>query len=84
MANNSPGPAQWLTVPGRLLLIGSLAGAGLIIYFLAANTIRDLPNGVYSLGMWTLPGFLGALIFFAVSSRVLEARGIRIFRRRGR
>jgi hypothetical protein len=38
------GPIEWLTVPGRLLLIGTIVGCGGVLYWYFAITLANLPS----------------------------------------
>jgi hypothetical protein len=82
MAGKRSGPAELLTFAGRLVLIGSMAAFFVVLYFLAAGTIPDLPSGVYPWAMWTIPSMLAGLLIFVVVSRVLEILGIQIYRKK--
>jgi uncharacterized membrane protein YgdD (TMEM256/DUF423 family) len=77
----SPAIARWLTIPGRLLLIGTLLGAGALFcaYFLA--TAPELPSGRYPMLMWIIPLGIAGFLFFRVAAFVLEKIGIRIYTR---
>ena len=74
------GPAEWLTVPGRLLLMVSLmGGCGLFCgYFLA--TWGSLPDGSYPVFIWVAPvGAISFIFFFGVAF-IFEVIGVRIYR----
>jgi hypothetical protein len=77
-----PGPADWLTVPGRLLLIFTLvAGAG-AFYFYFMGSYDVLPPGSYPVLLWLLPVALAGVAFFWVAALVLERLGVPIYRNR--
>lgn len=50
-----PGPADWLTIPGRLLPTFTLAGWGALLYFHVIATAPELPRGRYPVVLWVLP-----------------------------
>jgi uncharacterized RDD family membrane protein YckC len=78
-----PGPADWFTVPGLLLLIFTIlaCAATFVWYFLA--TSDNLPAGSYPIFFWLFPILTGGLFFFLIAAFLLEKLGIRIYRRRG-
>ena len=76
------GPADWLTVPGRLLLIVSLAGWGALLYFYVTGTVDDLPRGRYPIVLWVLPVTIAAFAFYMVVAFILEKCGVRIYRQK--
>jgi len=76
-----PGPIQWLTVPGRLLLIGTIIACGGLLYGYFAHTLPLLPRGSYPVYMWVVPVLLVGLFFFLVTAFLLERIGVRIYRR---
>jgi hypothetical protein len=78
-----PGPADWLTVPGRLLLIVTLVGCMGLFYWYFMSTESSLPSGSYPVLMWIVPVALGGFIFFVGMAFVFERIGIRIYRRGG-
>ena len=80
----SPGPADWLTIPGRLLLILTLIGfaGGYGLYMLWG--LENLPRGSYPILFFIVPVLLVAALFFVVTAFVLERLGIHIYRRRDR
>ena len=80
-AGGSPGPAEWLTVPGRLLLIATLAGAAGTFYFYFMQTYGDLPAGRYPVLLWVVPVAAAAVAFFFIASLLLQRLGVRIYRK---
>ena len=77
-----PGPADWLTVPGRLLLILTVVGGACLFYFYFIGTYEDLPAGRYPVLLWLVPVGVAAVAFFFVTALVLERLGVRIYRNR--
>jgi hypothetical protein len=77
-----PGPAEWLTVPGRLLLIACLAAGAAGFYFYFIATYEELPPGSYPVLLWLVPVALAAIAFFVAAAAVLERLGVRIYRNR--
>ncbi len=78
-----PGPVEWLTVPGRVLVIITIAGcAGLFLWFTGLTT-RDLPQGSYPIAMWILPILVVGFFVFIGTAFAMEKLGVKIFRRRG-
>jgi hypothetical protein len=76
----APGPVEWLTVPGRLLLIATVAGAAGVFawYFLAV--VDDLPPGSVPVLFFLAPVAIGAVVFFFVTAFVLRRGGVPIYR----
>lgn len=72
---------QWLTVPGRLLLILTMVGFASAFYFLFLASIPLLPPGRYPIWFWVLPIGLGFAAVFGVTAMFLEVVGIKVFRR---
>jgi hypothetical protein len=79
----SRGPADWLTVRGRLLLILTLLSfaGGFTWYTLRA--LETLPSGSYPFLFFAIPVLIAAVVFFFAVAFLLERLGIRIYRRRG-
>jgi hypothetical protein len=77
-----PGPAEWLTVPGRLLLIATLAGGAGALYFYFMAGYEGLPPGRYPVLLWVVPVALAAGAFFFVAAFVLERLGVCVYRNR--
>ena len=76
-----PGPIEWLTVPGRLLLIAAIVGFVATFYFYFVNTIADFPTGRYPVVMWVLPVAAAWGAFFFLAAFILERLGLSIYRR---
>ena len=75
------GPIEWLTVPGRLLLIGTVVGCAAVLYWYVAITLPNLPSARYPLVIWVVPVLLCAFFFFLIAAFVLERLGVQIYRR---
>jgi hypothetical protein len=75
-----PGPADWFTVPGRLLLVFTLIGCMGLFYWYFMSTAESLPGGSYPILMWVVPVALGGGAFFLAAAFVLERLGVRIYR----
>ena len=75
------GPVEWLTVPGRLLLICTIVGCAGVLYWYFAITLPNLPGGRYPLVVWVVPVLLGAFFFFLIAAFLLERLGVQIYRR---
>jgi len=76
-----PGPADWFTPVGILLLAATIIGFVVVFYFFFMGTIFILPPGRYLVVMWVAPVAIVALVFFLIAALVLEKCGIPIFRR---
>ena len=76
------GPADWLTVPGRLLLIFTLIGFGGGFTWYTLWALETLPSGSYPFLFFVFPVLLAAAVFFFATAFLLERLGIRIYRRR--
>ena len=76
-----PGPIEWFTVAGRLLLMVAIVGFAATLYFFLEMTIPDLPAGSYPVVMWMLPVALAWGAFFFLAAFILEKLGIAIYRR---
>ena len=72
-----PGPADWLTVPGRLLLIATIAGGTALFCFYFLGTFEELPPGRYPILFWLVPVALAAGAFFFGAALLLERLGVR-------
>jgi membrane protein implicated in regulation of membrane protease activity len=76
-----PGPADWFTPAGVLLLAATIIGFAALFYFYFMGTIFSLPAGSYPVVMWVIPVAIVALVFFFIAARVLEKCGVVIYRR---
>ncbi len=74
------GPIEWLTVPGRLLLIGTIIAWAAGLYWYVAITLPNLPSGRYPVIFWVVPVLLAAFFFFLAAAFVLERLGVKIYR----
>ena len=83
MDRHHPGPADWLTVPGRLLLIFTLVGGMGLFYWYFMSTAESLPSGSYPILVWVVPVALGGVAFFVGMAFIFERIGVRIYRRGG-
>ena len=78
----APGPADWLTLPGRLLLVLTVIGfAGGYVWY-TVRGLESLPSGRYPIVFFAFPVLLAAAVFFFVVAFLLERLGVRIYRRR--
>ena len=75
------GPAEWFTVPGRLLLILTVAGAAALFAWYFLVLVDDLPAGSYPVVVFVAPVAVGAVLFFLSAAFVLERIGVRIYQR---
>lgn len=75
------GVRKWLTVPGRLLLIGSIVGTMALGVGWFEFTMEGMPPGRYPVLLWVVPVLLAGGAFFGLAALVLERLGIRIYRK---
>jgi hypothetical protein len=75
------GVRKWLTVPGRLLLIGPTVGTMVLGVGWFEYTIEGMPPGQYPVLLWAAPVLLTGGAFFGLAALVLERLGIRIYRK---
>ena len=78
----APGPADWLTVPGRLLLILAVLGFAGGFTWYTVRGLEALPSGRYPILFFAFPVLLAAAVFFFAVAFLLERLGVRIYRRR--
>ena len=76
-----PGPADWFTPAGILLLAATIVGFVALFYFFFMATIKELPTGRYYVLMWVVPVAIVALVFFLIAAGILEKCGVVIYRR---
>ena len=76
------GPARWLTVPGRLLLIATFVGFGGGFGWFLLWAMENLPPGRYPLFALVVPLLVLAVLFFLAAAFVLERVGVAVYRRR--
>jgi hypothetical protein len=72
---------QWLTIPGRLLLLVVIVGTVSVLLWWLMHTLPELPAGSYPIALWLVPAVLFGSLVFGTSSWLLEALGVRVFRR---
>jgi len=79
--DDAPPIAKWLTVPGRLLLIITIAGSGglFCVYFLEST--KSLPGGSYPIVIWLVPVGMAGFAFFKVTAFLLEKAGVKIYQK---
>ncbi len=75
-------PLRDVTIPGRLLVVGTvfLIGAGITFVLLAFAQSNDLPPGRYPVMILILPVILGGGAFFLVGRWVMRRVGIAFWR----
>lgn len=81
MEDRPPSPIDKLTIPGRLLLIGSLVLFGIGFYF-AFIGVEDWPAGTYPLFVILMPVGFGTCIFYFGGAWILERLGVQIYVRK--
>lgn len=74
--------ARRLTVPGRLLFVVTLLGAGAVLVLYILESLPGFPAGRYPVYMWALPVAMAGVLFFFGAAFALEKLGVRIYRRR--
>ena len=78
MARHS-GPAEWFTVPGRLLFIFTIIGCSGLFYWYFWATWESLPSGRYPILMLVFPIVLAGFVFFVTAAFFLEKCGVGIY-----
>jgi hypothetical protein len=76
-----PGPIEWLTLPGRLLLMFTVVSCGAAFYFYFMATAHDVPAGRYPVLIWLAPIGVGGVVFFVSTAFLLEKLRVPIYRR---
>ena len=80
-APRAAGPIEWFTVPGRLLLVGTIVGVGGLFAWYVLTLVDELPPGRYPVIFFLGPVAVGGVVFFVAAAFALERMGVRIYRR---
>jgi hypothetical protein len=82
--NQHPRPADWLTIPGRLLLIFTIIafGVGVYFFYMSGGPPFFKAGEEYPIIFWIGPVAIAALIFFMLAAFTLQLLGIRIFQKK--
>ena len=70
------------TFAGRLLGLATLLVVGGVFYWFVMFVNDNLPSGRYPIAFLLIPGVIVALVFFVVTSFILELIGVQIWRKR--
>jgi hypothetical protein len=81
MDNEPPYPINKLTIPGRLLLAGTIMMFAGGVYFYFFHFIDILPAGNYPFLMFVLPVALSCFFFFLGAAWIPGRCGVGIYRR---
>lgn len=83
MEDRTPSPIDKLTIPGRLLLIGTLFLFGLGFYWSFMFFGRNFPPGSYPVIFMCMPVFIACFLFFVGGAWMLERCGVQVYNKKG-
>lgn len=85
-STNNPQPEigmqQFLTLPGRLLLLGCIVGTVALFVGYVEYTLPDFPSGRYPIFLWLVPTLCAGAAAFGIAAWILERVGVKVFRRK--
>lgn len=79
MEERAPSPIDKLTIPGRLLLIGTILLFGLGFYWSFLFFGRNFPPGRYPIIFVCMPVFIVCFFFFVAGAWLLERLGVQVY-----
>ena len=62
------GPKEWLTLPGRLLLIVIIVACAAVGCLFFLGTVDILPDGSYPIAVWILPVVMGGQVWVTTAT----------------